>query len=172
MATALYGDTKTYSANIVTNPTSQPVNYAWVLPNGGGTPTSGSGSTFTVTWGNTTATFPVNLTVTAQSNGCAPLLVALPVDVSGPTWYGFNLTPVFAGTCDPSGLDITAYNQTGGSLVINNQLFATQNVNDNLPAGTYSNGSVIYTVNGGVITNIQSCPGGCTSITSVTIIQS
>jgi hypothetical protein len=70
--------------------------------------------------------------------------------------FGYNLTPVYDTTCDPSGPDVTAYKTTGGPLEIGD-ILRNSCGGTTLATGFYSDGSYRYVVNVGEITNKISC---------------
>ena len=98
-----------------------------------------------------TQTIPVTPTQT-------PTNTATPTNTPTQTTpcYGFNLTPVFDGTCDSSGLDVTAYKTTAGSIVIGDILYNSCG-GSTLATGTYSDGTYRYVVNVGEVTDKIIC---------------
>ena len=122
-------------------------------------------TTSTTTLGPSTTTTTTTAGPTTTTTGGPTTTTSTTTQV----WYGYNLTPVFAGTCTPSGTDIVAYKYlSGGSIEVGNNLYATQNLGDPLPTGYYSDGSWRYEVSAGSVINKTYCSSTTTSTTSTT----
>ena len=155
------------SVNYVVSSSTQQTNYFY----GGGqcTPcitTYGCPATTT----STTTGGPNTTSTTTQYIGQSTTTTTLaPTSTSTTTvvWFGYNLFPVFGGTCDASGANITAYKfMSGGSINNGDTLYASQNLGDPLATGYYSDGGFRYEVNTGVVSNKTACPGPTSTTTS------
>lgn len=115
-----------------------------------------------------------NITTTTTTSTTSTSTSTTSTTTSGPTttttaaeWYGYNLFPVFGGTCTRAGDDIVAYKyQSGGSIVTGDVLYATQNLNDELVTGYYSDGGFRYEVSTGIVTDKTACPVPDTTTTT------
>jgi hypothetical protein len=81
--------------------------------------------------------------------------------------FGYNLTPVFDTTCTASGPDVTAYKNTGGSIIVGDILRNTCG-GTTLLTGFYSDGSWRYVVNVGEVTAKIACAPPTTTTTTST----
>lgn len=147
--------------------------------------TTSSSTTSTTTSGPTTTSTSTTSTTTlgpgqstSTSTSTTSTTTIQPTSTTTTTvaqWNGYNLFPVYGGTCDSAGANITAYKYfSGGSIVNGDTLYATQNTNNPLGTGYYSDGGFRYEVNTGLVSNKTACSvptststttAGCTAMT-------
>ena len=132
----------------------------------------------TSTTTSTTSTTSTSTTSTSTTSTSTTSTSTTSTTTGGPTttstttiaeWTGYNLFPVYGGTCDRAGDDIVAYKYfSGGSIVNGDTLYATQNLNDELATGYFSDGGFRYEVNTGIVSNKTACPAPPSSTTTTT----
>jgi hypothetical protein len=106
-------------------------------------------------------------TTTSTSTSTSTSTTSSTTSTTTTACFGYNLTPVFDNTCTASGSDITAYKNTGGSIIVGNILRNTCG-GTTLATGFYSDGGFRYIVNVGEVTAKIACPLPTTTTTSTT----
>lgn len=92
-----------------------------------------------------------------------------------PSWTGYSLTPSLDDVnCTTNGEPITVYkNNSAGSIVVGNTLYATQSLSNPLTSGTYTDGTNKYTVQaGGSVSAKVTCGTGGGTQTEVYTLTS
>jgi hypothetical protein len=116
-------------------------------------PTTTSTSTSTST-STTTSTSTSTTTSTSTSTSTSTTTTT----TTAQEWYEYTLTPVTGGTCDATGPSIPVYKHlSGGPIETGDVLYASQNINDELASGYYSDGSYRYESSTGIVTDKTAC---------------
>jgi hypothetical protein len=135
-----------------------------------GPTTTSTTTTIAPTTTSTTSTSTTTSAPTTTSTTSTSTTTSGPTTTSTTTvaeWYGYNLFPVYGGTCTRAGDDIVAWKYfSGGSILTGDVLYATQDINDPLATGYYSDGGFRYEVNTGIVTDKTACPVPDTTTTT------